>query len=82
MIDRTTIDAAKRDRALLDQVLTEAGETPSGKAAIRCPFHEDAAASGSIHRGDDGAWVFTCHAPSCDWGKTGDVFAVTQHARA
>lgn len=39
---------------------------------VRCPFHDDKHASGSIYQGKDGAWRYHCHTPTC--GVSGDVY--------
>jgi hypothetical protein len=70
-------DLVRRDRQALIAAIEAAGGKVSGSNA-RCPFHDDTNPSGSIHQGDDDAWRFTCHVPSC--GFYGDVFDV--HARA
>ncbi len=72
----------KRCRDLLEWALREAGATIDGDR-VKCPFHDDGQASGSIHNGTgDGACLYTCHA--CEWngGKsTGDSIAVLRNSK-
>ena len=82
MTDRAALDAARRDRALLVRALQEAGASVDGRASLRCPFHDDQTASGSIHQDDQGFWFYTCH--GCSWGngrRTGDAIAVVMRSR-
>jgi hypothetical protein len=67
--------AAQQDRAALERALEVAGSERHGNA-WRCPFHEDRRPSGSVYRGEDGAWRFRCH--GC--GVCEDVFGVRAKA--
>jgi KaiC/GvpD/RAD55 family RecA-like ATPase len=61
------------DREALVEELTLAGGEVRG-SAVRCPFHDDRSASGSIHQGEDGVWRFSCHGGSCN--VSGDVYDI------
>lgn len=80
--EREALASIRGNRAALEQALRDAGATIRG-AAVKCPFHEDAHASGSIHE-TDGVWQFTCQT-GCAWtpdgGRTGDVLDVIRKAR-
>jgi KaiC/GvpD/RAD55 family RecA-like ATPase len=65
--------AIRFDREALAEELTLAGGAVRG-SAVRCPFHDDRSASGSIHQGEDGVWRFTCHGGSCN--VSGDVYDI------
>jgi hypothetical protein len=68
----TTMQGIQRhDRSALEAELKAAGAEIRGNA-VKCPFHDDRHASGSIYQGDDGAWRFKCCAASC--GVGGDLF--------
>lgn len=60
------------EHALADE-LVKAGGVVRGRT-VKCPFHDDKHASGSIYRGQDGIWRYKCQVPSCDFG--GDMFDV------
>lgn len=64
-------DLKRRSREELVAALLAARAEVKGNA-VKCPFHEDHHASGSIFVGEDGAWRFKCHA--CQFH--GDVFDV------
>lgn len=68
-----TKENLRRDRGALANALREAGAEFSG-AGVKCPFHEDRHASGSIHQDAAGVWRFKCHTAAC--GFAGDVFDV------
>lgn len=80
MVDPQKLADLKADRGRLEAEI----ETAGGKVrrtAVNCPFHDDKHASGSIHRHDDGAWLYTCHA--CSWNgneNTGDIVDVVRRA--
>ncbi|MCH8808193.1 MAG: hypothetical protein IH986_19185, partial [Planctomycetes bacterium] len=75
--DRAQLDALRQDRGALVRALTDAGAEHVGDSGtLRCPFHEDEHASGSI-REKGGAWRFKCFACAA----SGDVFDVTMKAR-
>jgi DNA primase len=61
------------DRSALVSELEKAGGRVTG-TSVRCPFHEDKSASGSIHQDDAGVWRYTCHGGLC--GASGDVFDI------
>ena len=65
-------DELRRDRDALERAIAEAGGEVLARG-VRCPFHDDRSPSGSIYRGEDGAFRFRCHG-SCEWG--GDIFDV------
>jgi len=71
-LDRT---ATRTDRGALEQALRDAGATIRGQE-VRCPFHDDKHASGSLYRDEGGVWRYKCHA--CGFG--GDVFDVLARA--
>ena len=58
----------RQSRGPLAQALGVSANTK----AIKCPYHDDKHASGSIHLDQDGAWRFHCF--TCQW--KGDVFDV------
>lgn len=69
-----TIDKEIRfDRDALAAELELAGAVVRG-TGVKCPFHEDKSASGSLYRDEGGVWRFKCHAGSCGFG--GDVHDV------
>jgi len=71
-----TIDQTIRlDRSALVRELEDAGGVVRG-SSVRCPFHEDKAASGSIHQDDAGVWRFKCFAGGC--GFSGDVYDIRE----
>ena len=77
---RVELDRVRSDRAALVRALQDAGAHLDGDK-VRCPFHDDAHASGGIHE-TDGAWFYTCH--GCGWNgakRSGDVVAVVRRAR-
>lgn len=77
MFDRAAIDELRADRGRLVAALEDAGAVVRGDS-VKCPFHADTSASGSLHN-REGAELFTCH--GCNWndGKaTGDVVHVVQ----
>jgi hypothetical protein len=81
MTARYDLDALRRDRGALVTALQTAGAVVTG-SAVKCPFHEDGQASGSVHEGG-GGWVYTCHA--CDWNggkRSGDIIDVVRRARS
>jgi hypothetical protein len=51
-----------RDRGALEEALRRAGAQHFRGSAFRCPFHDDAHASGSMYQGADGHWRAKCHA--------------------
>jgi hypothetical protein len=59
----------RRDRAALVAELEQAGATVRG-TEVKCPYHDDRHASGSVWRDSEGVWRYKCHA--CD--ASGDVF--------
>lgn len=72
----------KQCRDLLTWALKDAGATIDGDH-VKCPFHNDCQASGSIHNGTrDGAYLYTCHACEWNYGKrSGDVVAIVQRSK-
>ncbi len=81
MTDRSELNRLRADRTALAKALEDAGATVSN-GKVNCPFHPDKTASGSIHKGDDDAWRFTCH--GCSWNegqKTGDVLDVVMKTK-
>lgn len=68
-------DAKRRDRAQLEHALRAAGAGEPRGNAIRCPFHDDRNASGSIYADEHGVWRMKCH--TCKTAPM-DVFDVTQ----
>ncbi len=68
-----TQERQRQDRSALETELKAAGAEIRGNA-VRCPFHEDRHASGSIYQGKDQVWRFKCNAESC--GAGGDVFDI------
>jgi hypothetical protein len=70
-------DLLRADRSALVAELTSAGAVFKGDGCT-CPFHDDRNPSGSIYKGDDGAWRFKCHVPTC--GFHGDIFDVKARA--
>jgi len=80
MSGRADLDRLLGDRAALVAALENAGAHLDGDKA-RCPFHDDAKASGAVHE-HGGRWYFTCH--GCTWNRnkpTGDVVDVVRRAR-
>ena len=76
-VPREELDAVRQDREHLVQALQSAGASVNERGQMKCPFHDDNAASGSIHQGKDGVWRFKCFA--CKWNgekDSGDVFDV------
>jgi len=72
-----TLDMVKASRDSLIVELTAAGARVTG-SAVRCPFHKDRNASGSVYQ-DNGSstWLYRCH--GCEWSNgrnAGDVVAV------
>lgn len=67
-------DQIREDRGALEAALKDAGAIIRGKN-VRCPFHDDRSASGSIYQADDGTWRFKCHA---ECGFSGDIFDVRE----
>ncbi len=63
----------REDRSALEAEIKGGGGEIRGNA-VRCPFHEDKHASGSIYQGSDGAWRFKCQVPTC--GVSGDIFDI------
>ncbi len=63
----------RQDRSALEAELKQAGAEIRGNV-VRCPFHEDKHASGSIYQDQAGVWRFKCNAQSC--GAGGDVFDI------
>ena len=63
------IQVERQNREALERELTEAGAEIRGNE-VRCPWHDDRHASGSIWQDAEGVWRYTCHV--CDAG--GDVF--------
>ena len=62
------------DRDTLVAALEAAGCEVKGKT-VRCAFHGDRNASGSIYEGDDGRWRYKCH--SCEArGDAADIEAL------
>ena len=59
----------RRDRAALVAELEQAGATVRG-TEVKCPYHDDRHASGSVWQDSEGVWRYKCHA--CD--ASGDVF--------
>jgi hypothetical protein len=64
-------DPIRFDMEPLADELRAAGATVKGRA-VKCCFHDDKTASGSIYQGKDGAWRYKCHV--CDTG--GDVYDI------
>jgi hypothetical protein len=60
-------------REELVKELEKAGGRVTG-TSVRCPFHEDKSASGSIHQDDTGVWRYTCHGGLC--GASGDIYDI------
>jgi hypothetical protein len=80
MSGRDGLDRLLGDRAALVAALENAGPHLDGDKA-RCPFHDDAKASGAVHE-HGGRWYFTCH--GCTWNgnkRTGDAVDVVRRAR-
>ncbi|HPC93819.1 MAG TPA: hypothetical protein PLU87_02680, partial [Sedimentisphaerales bacterium] len=59
----------RQDRAALVEELRQAGAEIRG-SAVRCPWHDDRCASGSIWQDSEGIWRYKCHV--C--GAGGDLF--------
>ena len=62
----------REDRSALEAELKLAGGEIRGNT-VKCPFHEDGRASGSLYE-KDGVWRYKCNAASC--GAGGDVFDI------
>lgn len=75
-LDTFLLATLRADRAVLEAVLKEAGCTING-AAVKCGFHHDTRASGSIYTGEDGSHRYRCHA--C--GASGDAIDLLQRVR-
>ncbi len=75
-LERFRLNFLRADRDALVRALTDAGAKVTG-SAVRCPFHDDQRASGSIHRDDQGTWRYKCH--GCD--AAGDVLDIVRRAR-
>jgi KaiC/GvpD/RAD55 family RecA-like ATPase len=71
----TDKDILHRDRGELEAALKDAGATIKGKT-VKCPFHDDAHASGNLYESENGVWRFKCH--GCDF--CGDLFDVKARA--
>lgn len=71
MNDRLSKDALIRE-------LQIAGATVRGNT-VKCIFHDDHNASGSLYQGQDGAWRYKCHASAC--GFCGDIYDVRAAAQ-
>ncbi len=69
-----TTATLRHDRASLEAALRQAGAVIKG-TSVRCPFHDDANASGSLYERDE-HWRFRCHA--C--GFCGDLYDVLARA--
>jgi hypothetical protein len=63
----------RQDRSALEAELRQAGAKIRGNA-VRCPFHDDRHASGSLYQDEAGVWRYRCNAQSC--GVGGDVFDI------
>src|SRR5215471_8322823 len=59
---REKIDAAKRQRLPLPELMTALGHGERAKKSAHCPFLEDEHKSFSVFRGDDGFWHWNCFA--------------------
>ena len=59
----------RQDRAALVAELEQAGAEIRG-SEVKCPYHDDRHASGSVWQDPEGVWRYKCHA--CD--ASGDVF--------
>jgi len=66
-------------RSALEAELRAAGAHIQGNA-VKCPFHEDRHASGSVYQDDAGVWRYKCYAACCGFG--GDVFDVRARVMA
>jgi len=73
MIERERLDEVRRDRAAIERELIAAGAQRVG-ASMVCPYHDDEHASGGIHQGDNGAWMYTCFVGDCI--GSADVFTL------
>jgi hypothetical protein len=79
--DRIELDRLRGDKAALISALQAAGAHLDG-GKVRCPFHDDAHASGAVSE-TGGTWAYTCFA--CDWAdgkRSGDIIDVVRRARA
>ncbi|HRS12979.1 MAG TPA: AAA family ATPase [Sedimentisphaerales bacterium] len=65
----TDQEQLRQDRAALARELEQAGAEIRG-SAVRCPWHDDRHASGSVWQDVEGVWRYKCHV--C--GAGGDVF--------
>ena len=70
-------DHIRQDRGELERALKEAGVQSIRGNAIKCPFHDDRHASGSIYRDSQAVWRVKCH--GCQFN--GDAFDVRARAR-
>jgi hypothetical protein len=71
----TAKDTRRRDRTQLEQAIRAAGGDVVRGNAVRCPFHDDRHASGSLYADEHGVWRVKCH--TCKTPPM-DVFDVTQ----
>ncbi|MEN6336479.1 MAG: AAA family ATPase [Phycisphaerales bacterium] len=67
-----TQEHLRQDRTALEAELKSAGAEIRG-TAVKCPFHADDHASGSIYQ-TDGVWRFKCQVPTC--GVGGDLYDI------
>jgi KaiC/GvpD/RAD55 family RecA-like ATPase len=70
-MNTSILDRTRQDRSALEAELRQAGADIRGNA-VKCPFHDDRHASGSIYSDESGVWRYRCQAQSC--GAAGDVF--------
>jgi hypothetical protein len=66
-----TMTTRRHDKSALIGALENAGAAVNPRGAVKCPFHDDRHASGSLYE-SGGIWRFKCHA--CDFG--GDLIDV------
>ncbi len=67
-----TQERQRQDRSALEAEIKAAGGEIRGNT-VRCPFHDDEHASGSIYE-KDGVWRYKCQVPTC--GVGGDIFDI------
>lgn len=66
----------QKDQGALVAELEAAGATVQG-TKVKCPWHDDGHASGSLKLGDDGVWRYRCFAGGCEMSdKSHDIFDI------